>query len=980
MIGYININSLRGDKFRLIKDFLIETPFNILCIDETKLSHEFTDAQFEIEGYQFPNYRRDRLSTNTRSFGGGKMVFVKDGMINKRLDSYETKNAETICIELTISNRKWFIMFAYRPESIDRALFFTEVKDSLTKAFANYEYVLLAGDLNVDMDIPKTDTKGYLSDLIDLFDLTNIVKGKTCFQKTGGSSLDVMLTNHPLCFQSTRVLETGFSDHHCMVFTFLKSRFQKLPPKQIKYRDMKNFDESKYIADIKDIDFYSISTADNEYHELTLAVQKVIDKHAPLKTKFVRGNNAPFVTKEMRKAIMNRSRHKNNYNKWKSRENFLKLENSIKEVKVQTEKAKRDYFSKASEDGVMTNRTFWKTMKPLMTNKGVMSSGTIIIEENGVLVSDEKELVNIFNDHYINIVENTIGRKPVQLGDPLDPSCDEGTVQKIIEEYKNNPLIIKIKENFNSLNTFSLKPITKIKVREIIKDLDVGKSIGSDNIPAKFIKIASEHLEDPITSMINNSINKNRYCEDAKTAVIPPIFKKKDRTVKENYRPVSVLKVFSKIFEKHLKDTLQPHVDKILSRFISAYRKYYSTNHVLISVLEGWKKQLDSGKFVGTVLMDLSKAFDCVPHDLLIAKLWAYGFDDNALTFFYSYLKRRKQCVKINNFFSSFQVLLSGVPQGSILGPILFNIFINDLYLWIQNSDLANYADDNTISASANSIQDLLKILESESEIAIEWFEGNDMIANADKFQSMIINKCGRHNDLQKLKIGDFEITSKESVELLGMKIDNKLNFNKHIGELCKKAAGQLNTICRYNKYIGFKEKKALTESFVQSNFNYCPLVWMFTSPKSTRKIERIQERALRLLIDDYHSSYSELLAKSKKQSVSIRMHQILASEVYKTLNGYNPSYMNDIFIKNSRENSRFPNNLRKQGYRGITYGKNSLREMAPDIWNNLAEELKTAPNLCIFKNLIKTWTEFNCSCRMCEVMGNNKNYQDIEI
>ena len=232
MIGYININSLRGVKFRLIKDFLIETPFNILCIDETKLSHEFTDAQFEIEGYQFPNYRRDRLSTNTRSFGGGKMVFVKDGMINKRLDSYETKNAETICIELTISNRKWFIMFAYRPESIDRALFFTEVKDSLTKAFANYEYVLLAGDLNVDMDIPKTDTKGYLSDLIDLFDLTNIVKGKTCFQKTGGSSLDVMLTNHPLCFQSTRVLETGFSDHHCMVFTFLKSSFQKLPPKK----------------------------------------------------------------------------------------------------------------------------------------------------------------------------------------------------------------------------------------------------------------------------------------------------------------------------------------------------------------------------------------------------------------------------------------------------------------------------------------------------------------------------------------------------------------------------------------------------------------------------------------------------------------------------------------------------------------------------------------------------------------------------
>ena len=166
-----------------------------------------------------------------------------------------------------------------------------------------------------------------------------------------------------------------------------------------------------------------------------------------------------------------------------------------------------------------------------------------------------------------------------------------------------------------------------------------------------------------------------------------PIYKKKSRHQVENYRPVSILNAFSKIYERYIHNSLIPFVDSFLSVFISAYRRTYSSNHVLIRLIENWKQSLDKNKFVRAVLMDFSKAFDCISHELLITKMHAYGFDLNPLTFFYSYLKNRKQDVNINNTFSIFQIFLSGVLQGSILEPILFNIFVNDLLMSTKNSE-----------------------------------------------------------------------------------------------------------------------------------------------------------------------------------------------------------------------------------------------------------------------------------------------------
>ena len=217
-----------------------------------------------------------------------------------------------------------------------------------------------------------------------------------------------------------------------------------------------------------------------------------------------------------------------------------------------------------------------------------------------------------------------------------------------------------------------------------------------------------------------------------------------------------------KIYERFLNDSLSNFTDKILSKFVSSYRKSYSSNHFLLILIEEWKKSLDDKNIIGAVLVDLFKAFDWIPHDLLVLKLHAYVLSIDAITIIYSYMKRRKQGVKINDTESLFKKHLSGVPQGSILDLILFNIFINDLLFFVNEAKLANFADDYTICVAKRDLNELLRLLKKEHEIAIQWFDDNNMIVNRKKFQAIIINKQNRSNHNCCLTIKNAEIKSKE--------------------------------------------------------------------------------------------------------------------------------------------------------------------------------------------------------------------------
>ena len=294
--------------------------------------------------------------------------------------------------------------------------------------------------------------------------------------------------------------------------------------------------------------------------------------------------------------------------------------------------------------------------------------------------------------------------------------------------------------------------------------------------------------------------------------------------------------------------------------------------------------------------MDLSKAFDCISHDLIIAKLAAYNIYDTSLKLIFSYLKNRKQCVRINNTYSNFENIITGVPQGSIVGPLLFDFSINDLFFFIESSSIYHFAHDNTLAARANTISDLINKLESDSNIAIEWFKMNKMIVNPDKFQAMVLNKKRFDLTNTNFQVDNQVIKLVSSVELLGIQIDDKLNFNLYISKICKSAANQLNVLIRLKQFLSFHAKEVLINSYIISNFNYCPLVWMFSSTQSLNKIENLQKRALRFLYDDFEASYEDLLSKGGKSKMNVRRLRTLCVEIYKTLNDLNPSFMNNIF------------------------------------------------------------------------------------
>ena len=320
---------------------------------------------------------------------------------------------------------------------------------------------------------------------------------------------------------------------------------------------------------------------------------------------------------------------------------------------------------------------------------------------------------------------------------------------------------------------------------------------------------------------MNNSIISPIFPDRAKVSTVVAIDKKTDnKYTVSNFRSANLLNCFSKIYVKYVKNRIVNSMSIYISPYGSAYRKGYNSQHAIIRLLEKWRQHLGNDKIIGGVFMDLSKAFDCVPHDLLIAKLAAYSVDENLLMYIYSYLSNRKQYVRINNVHKRFQNVISGVPQGSIVGPALFNCFFNDLFYFIDKASVHNLADDNSLCTFESNMKNLKLILESESKTAISWFQSNKMIVNPGKFQGIIIDKKKQNHTAEYISIDQKSIESSSSIKLSGAHIDDKLNFSLHLTKICRFTSNQLHSLIMLRIFLNFEEKKTLINIYFYSSFN----------------------------------------------------------------------------------------------------------------------------------------------------------------
>ena len=367
-----------------------------------------------------------------------------------------------------------------------------------------------------------------------------------------------------------------------------------------------------------------------DYGAFKAVVMAVLNEHAPVKKKYIRANHGPFMTKALRKENMHRTRLRNKYNNDSTEENFKAFKKQRNKCVKLLRRAKFDYYRNIDLGKLTDNHKFWKTVKPLFSDKVQMNSSISLIED-GTMVNQDPQIAEIFNQYFANITDS-LG---ISINDSLLlPTSDIlDPFEKSAKKYKAHPSICKIKNTMMLSDKFEFRKVTTEEVAIKIRQLNPRKASPVDCIPAKILMTNSDVFSVAIQSLFNSGLSKGTFPKELKAGDISSLFKKEDAFTKKNYRPITVLPSVSKIYERLVQDQMLPFVQSFLSSLLCGFREGYGTQHALLRFVEACKKTMDNRGVAGAVLADLSKAYDCLNHELLIAKLNAYGFSRSALLF-----------------------------------------------------------------------------------------------------------------------------------------------------------------------------------------------------------------------------------------------------------------------------------------------------------------------------------------------------------
>jgi hypothetical protein len=590
------------------------------------------------------------------------------------------------------------------------------------------------------------------------------------------------------------------------------------------YRNIEKFKEG-----LRHTDWSDVLGSDNGPRAFSLFYEKYCELYNtffPLQiVKLSYNNRKPWLSEGLKKSIRIKNKLYINQLRRPSEVNIQKYKTYKRQLNRLLKLGERSHYDDLLQENQKNTRKLWSILKDVINKKKRVSTPTQFVIGDKI-ETDTKFIANRFNQYFTNIGNDLASKIPSVDRNPLS------YIPNLIQD------------------SIFIQNVQSSEVERCIKSLK-NASAGLDGIHSKVVKNSYTLYLSPLVHVVNLSITQGFFPDSMKVAKVIPLYKSGDVMSISNYRPVSILPLFSKILERLMYNRLLSFINRhnILYKYQFGFRGYHSTNMALIVLIDKIASAIDKGEQVLGVFLDFRKAFDTVNHHILLNKLYKYGIRGTAHQWLTDYLNNRKQYVSFSNAESQKLIIKCGVPQGSILGPLLFLIYINDL-IYVSNSLMPIlFADDTNIFLSGKSLSDMYNVMNAELSNIVEWLNANRLSLNVDKTHYTVFKSKRRIIETSNtLCINGTMIGQVDHTKFLGVNIDSKLTWDKHISMVKSKVARGIGIICKARHLLGIKSLVTLYYSLIYSHFTYCIEVWGSASAIYINTLFKLQKKIIRIM------------------------------------------------------------------------------------------------------------------------------------
>ena len=609
--------------------------------------------------------------------------------------------------------------------------------------------------------------------------------------------------------------------------------------------------------------------------------------------------------------------------------------------------AKNSYFSNLIESNKGDSKKLWGRLRSLEYKSTHASSG-IVLEQNGSKVFDSYDVATLFNRFYVSVASDLVAKLPSVSG------LFSTTSFAFRHFYRR----------FSGLShSFTLSPVSRHFVLKQLQSLNPNKAVGLDGISSKFLRDACDTIVEPVCHIINLSIITEVVPNGFKQAKVIPLFKKGSKLDPGNYWPVSVLNVFSKLLKRAVHNQLNEYLEKksILYHKQSGFRSRFSTDSCLIGLTDYVKSEVKRGNFVGMILIDLAKAFDTVDHDVLLSKLEAVSV--TSVLWFRSYLSDHEQCIEVNGVRSDFLPITCGVQQGSILGPQLFLLYINDMCTSVE-CDLSLYADDSALIYSHSDPYFIARHLSAQLASCKTWLIDNRLSLHVGKTESILFGSS------QKLKrVDNYQVTCEGTpvkrvteVTYLGLLLNDTLDGKSHAERTIKKSGTRLSFLYRNSAILDARSRRSLCTSLIQPYLDYCCSSWYSgLTQRLKSKLDALQRRMIRFIFSLHHLEHIGLrfFAELSWLTFADRVAYFKLCHMFKVKMRSAPQYMSNNFTPVASTHSHSTRGSVSCNFsvtRPMSLAQDSFSFSAMKEWNSLPSDLKCISSESIFLTRVKKY------------------------